>query len=173
MYYRENPGSVYFFERDPKSDRWHEAKRIGGIDDIFISVDIEGRFVLIGESKGGSHESGLATLYERDASGTWRLKQTLKPRVPYKSGAFGSVVSFDGESALIAGYDEQLGKNFNIDRVVYEFKRNPDTDEWTQRRIFDVGAVAFGYAIATGGGFALIGQVSDEEPGAAYVVQIR
>jgi hypothetical protein len=149
------------------------VKRLGGIDDIFISIDIEDRFVLIGESKDGAHESGIATLYERGDDGTWALRQTLKPRVPYKSGAFGSVVSFEGESALIAGYDEQLGKNFNIDRVVYEFKRSEATDEWTQRRIFDVGAVAFGYAIATGGGYAVIGQVSDQEPGAAYVVQIR
>ncbi len=173
MYYKEKSGSVYFFERNPKTNQWREVKRIGGIDDIFISIDIRERFVLIGESKGGARESGVATLYERNEEGDWKLRQTLKPNVPYKSGAFGSVVSFDGENALIAGYDEQLGKNFNVDRVVYEFKRSEVSDEWTQRRIFDVGAVAFGYAIATGGGYAVIGQVSDQEPGAAYVVRIR
>lgn len=173
MYYKEKSGSVYFFERDPNTNQWREVKRIGGIDDIFISIDIRDRFVLIGESKGGARESGVATLYERNEDGEWKLRQTLKPSVPYKSGAFGSVVSFDGENALIAGYDEQLGKNFNVDRVVYEFKRSESSDEWTQRRIFDVGAVAFGYAIATGGGYAVIGQVSDQAPGAAYVVRIR
>lgn len=172
MYYEEKPGSLYVFERDPASGRWREVKRIGGIDDIFISVALDDRFILAGESLDGSKKSGIATLYERSEEG-WALKQIIKPNVPYKSGAFGSAVSFDGRSALIAGYDEQLGKNFNIDRVVYEFKYSEPLDEWKQRRIFDVGAVDFGTAIAAGGGFAVIGQVSDQEPGAAYVVRIR
>ena len=173
MYYREKPGSFYIFEQNPTTKSWREVQRFGDIDDIFISIDLDGNFVLVGESKDGSKSSGIATLYERNEDGRWTLKQTITPRVPYKNGAFGSEVSFDGESALIAGYDEQLGKNFNIDRVVYEFKRSPASDQWTQRRIFDVGAVAFGYAIAAGGGFAVIGQVSDQEPGAAYIVQLH
>ena len=173
-YYKEKPGSMYIFERDPALDSWKEVKRIDGLDDIFISVDIDGNYILAGESQDGSKKkSGAATLYERGPDGTWSLKQTIEPKVPYKNGAFGSEVSFDGESALIAGYDEQLGKNFNIDRVVYEFRRSDQSGLWTQRRIFDVGAVAFGYAIAAGGGYAVIGQVSNEAPGAAYVVQIR
>lgn len=172
-YYEEEPGSLFIFERNPESNTWKRVKHIGGIDDIFISVDIKSNYVLAGESRGGSKRSGVATLYERQESGDWVLKQTLKPRVPYKDGAFGSAVSFDGENALVAGYDEQLGKNFNIDRVVYEFKRKSGSDEWTQRRIFDVGTVAFGYSIAASGGFAVIGEVSDQEPGAAYVVEIH
>ncbi|MFK7847868.1 MAG: hypothetical protein AB8G77_21445 [Rhodothermales bacterium] len=173
MYYKEKPGSLYIFERNPATDKWKEVKRIGGIDDIFISVAMDDRYILAGESLDGSKKSGIATLYERSDDNTWALKQIIKPNVPYKSGAFGSEVSFDGKSALIAGYDEQLGKNFNIDRVVYEFKYSEPLDEWKQRRIFDVGAVDFGTAIAAGGGYALIGQVSDQAPGAAYVVRIR
>ncbi len=172
-YYDERPGSLYIFERSEKSNAWREVKHITGIDDIFISVDIDGNHVLAGESREGPRQSGGASLYERQEDGSWILKQVLKPRVPYDHGAFGSAVAFDGEHALVAGYDEQLGKSFNIDRVVYEFKRDENADAWTQRRIFDVGTVSFGYAIATGGGFALIGEVSDQEPGAAYVVQIR
>ena len=173
MYYKEKPGSLYIFERDPQTNRWSEVKRIGGIDDIFISVALDDKYILAGESLDGSKKSGIATLYERSDDGQWGLKQIIKPNVPYKSGAFGSTVSFDGQSALIAGYDEQLGKNFNIDRVVYEFRYSQALDEWKQRRIFDVGAVDFGTAIAAGGGFAVIGQVSDQAPGAAYVVKIR
>jgi len=172
-YYDEEPGSLFIFERNAETDEWQKVKHIEGIDDIFISVDIEANYVVAGESRGGSKRSGVATLYERQEDGDWVLKQTLKPRVPYKDGAFGSTVSFDGENALVAGYDEQLGKNFNIDRVVYEFKRKPDSEEWTQRRIFDVGTVAFGYSIAASGGYAVIGEVSDQEPGAAYVVEIH
>ncbi len=173
MYYKEKPGSLYIFERNPATDEWKEVKRIGGIDDISISVAMDNNYILAGESLDGSKKSGIATLYERGDDNSWALKQIIKPNVPYKSGAFGSAVSFDGKSALIAGYDEQLGKNFNIDRVVYEFKYSEALDEWKQRRIFDVGAVDFGTAIAAGGGYALIGQVSDQAPGAAYVVRIR
>ncbi len=173
MYYEEKPGSLYIFERDPATDQWSEVKRIGGIDDIFISVALDGKHILAGESLDGSKKSGIATLYERSEDGSWALKQIIKPNVPYKSGAFGSTVSFDGTSALIAGYDEQLGKNFNIDRVVYEFRYSEALEEWKQRRIFDVGAVDFGTAISAGGGYAVNGQVSDQEPGAAYVVRIR
>lgn len=173
MYYEEKPGSLYIFERNPQTNRWSEVKRIGGIDDIFISVALDDKYILAGESLDGSKKSGIATLYERSDDGQWGLKQIIKPNVPYKSGAFGSTVSFDGQSALIAGYDEQLGKNFNIDRVVYEFRYSEALDEWKQRRIFDVGAVDFGTAIAAGGGFAVIGQVSDQAPGAAYVVKIH
>jgi hypothetical protein len=173
MYYRERPGSLYVFERDPASDTWRERKRFGGIDDIFISVDLSDGRVLVGESREGDDDAGGATLYERDAAGEWGLAQTLLPRVPYPHGAFGSEVAFDGDSALLAGYDEQLGKDFNIDRVVYEFRRHAETGEWTQRRIFDVGAVAFGYAIAAGREFAVIGEHSDQQPGAAYIVKLR
>ena len=172
-YYEEEPGSLFIFERNPDTESWEQVKHIKGIDDIFISVDIEGNYVIAGESRGGNKRSGVATLYERQINGEWELKQTLTPRVPYKDGAFGSAVSFDGENALVAGYDEQLGKNFNIDRVVYEFKRKGDSGEWAQRRIFDVGTVAFGYAIAASGGYAVIGEASDQEPGAAYVVEIH
>ncbi len=173
MYYEERPGSIYIFERDPATDTWSEARRFGDIDDIFISVDISGGRILVGESRDGRDESGAATLYVKNDAGDWVLEQSLQPRVPYKHGAFGSEVAFDGATALIAGYDEQLGKNFNIDRVVYEFKRHPETGVWSQRRIFDVGAVAFGYAIAAGGAFAVIGEHSDQAAGAAYVVRLR
>ena len=90
MYYKEKPGSLYIFERDPASGQWLEAKRIGGIDDIFISVALDGRYILAGESLDGSKKSGIATLYERGDDGSWALKQIIKPNVPYKAGAFGS-----------------------------------------------------------------------------------
>ena len=172
-YFRAKPGSIYVFERDAATNTWSEAQRIGGIDDLRISVDVSHGRILVGESRAGDGKSGEATLYEKNEAGKWALTQTLRPRVPYKDGAFGTEVSFDGDSALIAGYDEQLGKDFNIDRVVYEFRRKPDSGEWTQRRIFDVGAVAFGYSIAAGSEFAVIGEHSDQQPGAAYVVRLR
>ena len=171
-YYEEKPGSIYIFERDSTTGVWDGGQRIGGIDDLFITVDMSGDHILVGESRAGRRKSGEAILLEKMPDGKWEKAHVLKPNAPYELGAFGSAVSFNGKQALVAGYDEQLGKNFNIDRVVYEFKFHEATGTWRQGRIFDVGEVAFGYAIAMGDMFGIIGQVSDQEPGAVYVVQV-
>lgn len=172
-YFRKRPGSVYVFDRDPASGTWHETTRLGGIDDFFIAVALDGDRILVGESKGGKDASGLATLFERDSTGTWRERATLAPATPYKDGAFGSAVALHGDRALVAGYDEQLSFEFNINRVVYVFGHFPDTGAWEQVHIIDVGQVAFGSALDLDDGFALIGQASEQEPGLAYVVRIH
>lgn len=170
-YVQERPGSVYIFERDGEG-RWREKTRVGDIEDFFISVAINGDRVLVGESKKGRRDSGAATLIERQPDGTWARTAELQPRTPYEHGAFGSTVALRGDVALVAGYDEQLGYQFNIDRVVYVFVFDPEAKKWKQRRVIDVGEVAFGTALALAGEFALIGQASAAEPGAAYVVRI-
>ncbi|MFQ5569799.1 MAG: hypothetical protein ACE5G0_09005 [Rhodothermales bacterium] len=172
-YFRHSPGSIYIFERDSTTARWHEAARFGDIDDFFISVDIEGERVLVGESKDGKKKAGLATLYERTANGTWHKAATLRPPTPYDHGAFGSEISLAGNRALIAGYDEQLQMNFNIDRVVYIFEYDPAADTWTYQNIVDIGEVAFGTAVDLDGKIALIGHASGNQPGAAYVVRLK
>lgn len=171
-YFAYRPGSVYVFERNA-SGTWHEAARFGDVDDFFISVDVDGDHVLVGESKAGSSKSGEATLYTRDASGTWRLAETLRPATPYKHGAFGTTVALQGGYALVVGFDEQLGLDFNIDRVVYVFRRDEGTGRWRQRHIIDIGEVAFGSALDFDGGVALIGNVSDRRAGEAYVVRVH
>lgn len=172
-YFQKRPGSIYIFERDAASDTWNEVAHFGGIDDFFISVDIEGDRALVGESKGGSDESGVAKLFTRDAAGEWKQTATLRPPTPYDHGAFGSVVSLDGNRALAAGYDEQLRQDFNIDRVVYIFEHDEATDTWKYRHIVDIGEVAFGASVDLDGAVALIGRASEAEPGAAYVVRLR
>jgi hypothetical protein len=169
-YFAEQPGSVYVFERE--GGTWKEKAHIRGVDDFFISVALDGDRVLVGESKGGRNASGLATLYERDADGRWAEAAALYPRVPYKLGAFGSAVALQGDRALVVGYDEQLSLEFNIDRVVYLFVRDPELGAWKQRRVFDIGEVSFGSAIDLDEHFALIGQSSEQHPGLAYVVRI-
>jgi hypothetical protein len=172
-YFDRRPGSVYLFERDPATGTWQETTRLGSIDDFYISVSLSGDWLLVGESKGGRGKSGVATLFAREAPGTWRHRVTLQPNPPYDDGAFGSAVALDGDRALVAGYDEQLGFSFNIDRVVYVFAHNPETNAWRQRSIMDIGEVDFGVAIDVDGDLAIIGQASDARPGAAYVVRLR
>lgn len=172
-YFEYNPGSVYLYERNPQSGDWEETTRIGEIDDFFISVDLEGDRLLIGESKDGRRQTGAATLYERQPNDQWKRITKIRSRTPYELGAFGSVVSFGDGFALATGYDEQLRMDFNIDRVVYVFREDPETDDWKQQQVVDIGEVAFGSAIAHDGPYAIIGHASEAEPGAAYIVQIR
>jgi len=169
-YFAREPGSVYVFEE--VADReWEESAVIKDIDDFFISLSLSGEMLIVGESREGREDSGVATIY-RDLGDTWTRVTTLRPSTPYESGAFGSTVSIDGDWALVTGYDEQLGKEFNIDRVVYAFHRNDD-GEWPQRRIIDIGRVAFGAATGQSGTTAIISSVPETEAGSAYVVYLR
>ncbi len=172
-YFRRGSGSVYVFERDAATGRWREAARFGDVRDFFLSVAIRGDRVLVGQSKAGHDKEGAATLYTRDSTGTWRHTATLRPPTPYDHGAFGSEVALDGDHALVAGYDEQLRLNFNIDRVVYVFAYDPAADAWRYKSIVDIGEVAFGTSVALDGPVALIGRASEHEPGAAYVVRLH
>jgi len=168
-YFQERPGSVYLFNRTAAGE-WVFEERIGGVRDFFISLDLQGDLLLVGERKAERRQSGRATLYRRAEDGEWRQEAVMMPRKAYALGAFGSLVSLSEDHVLAAGFDEQLQMDFNIDRVVFLFGRDPDTGDWTQRRIVDIGEVAFGASIDHDGRYAVIGQAGDSEPGAAYVV---
>jgi hypothetical protein len=79
-------------------------------------------------------------------------------------------VSLNLPWALVTGYGEQLGKDFNIDRVVYTFRR--DGEAWRQRTILDIGEVDFGAALDQHDSRALVSSVPDGAPGSVYVVQL-
>ncbi len=166
------PGSLYVLEYDEGNDEWKITQRFGGIDDFFIPVDLLGSRIIVGERRAEPGASGRATVFERDASGSWHKNARLKPVNPFDLGAFGSEVSLGENRALVVGFDEQLRFEFNIDRVVYVFDRLED-GRWQQRHIIDVGEVSFGSDISTDKNLALIGETSDSLPGTAYVVQIH
>lgn len=170
-YFRYRPGSVYFFTLDADGERWVQTARHGGMDDFFISVDIDGNRAIVGESKAGRNDTGAATLFELNSAGTWSRAATLRLNNPYDHGAFGTDVAIEGDYALIVAYDEQLGLDFNVDRVVYVFKRSA-TGTWREHQVIDVGEVAFGASIDLDGGYAVIGSAADAQPGAVYVARL-
>jgi hypothetical protein len=180
-YAADRTGAVYVFERrrgrsaDRANARWEQAARLTGFDDFSIPVALDGDRLLVGESRAGDDRSGAATLYRRTAGGPWKRQERLRPRTPYRNGAFGTAVSLSGERALVTGYDEQLGLDFNIDRVVYVFQRLGDGPDarWRQQHILDVGDVSFGTAVDHGGDRALVGHVPERGPGAAYVIGLQ
>jgi hypothetical protein len=81
-------------------------------------------------------------------------------------------VSVEGRWALVTGYDEQLDKEYNIDRVVYVFRWRRERG-WTQRTLLDIGEIDFGAALDQNGSMALVSSVPEGGPGAVYVVQLH
>jgi hypothetical protein len=126
----------------------------------------------VGEDRAGGNESGRATLFRLTGTGGWARAATLHPSIPYESGGFGAQVSVEGRWALVTGYDEQLEKEYNIDRVVYVFRRDRG-GAWRQRTILDIGEVDFGAALDQNGSMALVSSVPEGGPGAVYVVQLH
>jgi len=164
----EEPGSVYLFHYDAGPGSWHTVAQLRAIEAFFIDLDLYGDRLVVGQDRAGSDASGEVSVYERRGHGDWRHATTLRPSVPYESGAFGTTVSTYGDAILAAGYNEQLGREYNIDRVVYAFRK--EGDEWRERRIFDIGEVDFGAAMAQGEGLALISSVPEGRAGTVYVV---
>jgi len=127
--------------------------------------------LVVGEDRAKDDNSGAATVYIRGDT-TWTRTTTLRPSIPYESGGFGAQVSVEGDWALVTGYNEQLNKEYNIDRVVYVFRRRRGRG-WTQRTLLDIGEVDFGAALDQNGSMALVSSVPEGGPGAVYVVQLQ
>jgi len=169
-FFDREPGSVYVFRHDPATGRWREEAHLTGIDAFFIDLDLHGSTLIVGEDRARDDDSGAAVVYTRKDS-TWTESTTLRPSIPYESGAFGSTVSVHGRRALVTGYDEQLGNEINIDRVVYVFYRRT-SDTWRERTILDVGTVHFGAALDLDARIALIGSVPETESGTAHITRV-
>jgi hypothetical protein len=169
-YFDRDPGAVYLF-RQEEPNQWQETTLIQEVDAFQIALDLYGSTLVVGEDRAGGEGSGQATLYRDDGGGHWERADALHPSIPYDSGGVGAAVSVEQDWALITGYDEQLDKEFNIDRVVYVFRRRGNR-AWRQRTILDVGQVDFGAALAQNGSMALVSSVPDGGPGTVYVVQL-
>lgn len=169
-YFEREPGAVCVFRYNPNTRQWRETALLRDIEAFHVALDLSGSTLIVGEARAGSDESGRASLYTDEAS--WQRTTALHPSIPYESGAFGGKVSVEGRWALSTGYDEQLDKAFNIDRVVYVFRRR-GVGTWRQRTILDVGQVDFGAALDQNGSMALVSSVTGGEPGTVYVVQLN
>jgi len=169
-FFDRGPGSVYVFRHDPVTNRWREDAHLTGIDAFFIDLDLHGTTLIVGEDRARDDDSGAATIYTR-GDATWTRSATLRPSIPYESGSFGGAVSLHGRRALITGYDEQLGKEINIDRVVYVFRRR-SRGTWEERTIIDLGTVHFGASLDLDGRIALIGSVPETESGTVHVTRV-
>jgi len=171
-YFRDAPGSVCLFHYDASAGQWHDDAVLRGIDAFFIELALHDSTLLVGEDRAGQRGAGEAAVFSRGMHGEWTQTATLHPSRPYASGAFGMAVALTDQWALITGYGEQLGKAFNIDRVVYAFRR-VRRGTWNERSILDIGQVDFGAALDVQGSQALVSSVPTDGPGTVYLVQLR
>lgn len=169
-YFQDQPGSVYIFQQE--FDSWLPAERVGDVNDFFISIDVDRNRVLVGESKARSDASGSATIFEKNRYDEWYESHVLRPNKPYDAGAFGSEVALDENYALVVGFDEQLGLDINIDRVVFVFKFDHENETWRQIHVIDVGEVSLGTDLDVDGRLAAVGSASEQEPGSVYIVRL-
>jgi hypothetical protein len=171
-YFARDPGAVYVFRHEEDPDRWRETGLLRGIDAFHVALDLYDTTLLVGEDRAGENESGRAALYRNAGNRGWARDTVLHPSIPYESGGFGAQVSVEGRWALVTGYDEQLDKEYNIDRVVYVFRWRRERG-WTQRTLLDIGEIDFGAALDQNGSMALVSSVPEGGPGAVYVVQLH
>lgn len=165
-----SPGRATIYDFSDADRSWKKSGTIGSIASFFMPLDLDGDRILVGESKAGKSESGRARLFElRDSK--WIETTVFQPQLPYAYGAFGSLVALRNDTVLIVGFDEQLERDKNVDRVLYVFQKGPE--KWSQKSILDVGSPFFGSSIAVFGDQALVGESSERSFGAAYVVQIN
>jgi len=168
--YRYNrPSAVLIFYRQ-QDGSWQLETTLGGIRDFNPALALKGNDLLVGERLGGRHNGGRVRHYQRQRDGRWILVTTLDPPQPYPNGGFGATLAFDGQRALVAGFDEQLGLDFNVDRVVYVFVRA--NANWCFWRRIDPGEKAFGAALSLHDALALIGVPRESAPGSAYLVPL-
>lgn len=171
-YFEYQPGAVYVFKREASTGTWREATVLTDIEAFLIDLDLHESVLLVGENQAGDESGGRATVYMETQDRIWKTVRTLHPSTPYESGAFGGIVSVGDTWALATGYDEQLEKEVNIDRVVYVFRRE-GSRTWKQHTILDIGQVDFGAALDLNGSMALISSVPSEGGGAVYVTRLH
>jgi len=171
-YFERRPGTVYVFRHDADTGAWREMAILRDIEAFQIDIDLHKSVLVVGEDRAGDGNAGRATVYLEGEDDSWTKSHTLRPAFPYESGGFGGTVSVEEGWVLATGYDEQLDKEFNIDRVVYVFRRR-EGEAWTQHTILDVGEVDFGAALDQNKGMVLVSSVPPDGPGTVYVVQLH
>ncbi len=168
-YRYDRSSAVLLFIRQANGS-WRRDTTLSGIRDFNPALALIDDELLVGERLGGRHSGGRVRHYRRQGE-RWTLVATLDPPQPYPNGGFGAVLAFDGRQALVSGFDEQLGLDFNVDRVVYAFGRT--ADRWCFWRRIDPGEKSFGAALSLYGDRALIGVPREGAPGAAYLIPLE
>ena len=171
-----NQGSAYVFTRS--GTKWmQQAKLTAGdgatYDQFGWSVALDGDTALVGayaDNVGTSSDQGSAYVFTR-SDNTWAQEAKLTAGDGAAYDQFGWSVAFDGETALVGAYADNVGANRDQGSA-YVFTRSGTT--WTQEAKLTAGDGAagdfFGNSVALDVNTAILGAVGDtSDQGSAYV----
>ena len=186
-----NSGSVYVFTRDTAgylTSGWTQRAKLtasdAAADDFFgQSVSIDGDTVVIGayldDDVNGS-SNGSAYVFTRNTAGDLTSGWTQRAKLTANDGAaddyFGSIVSIDGDTAVIGAWADD-DNNATNSGSAYVFTRDTAgdlTSGWTQRAKLTANDAAaddyFGKSVSIDGDTVVIGADGDgSSSGSAYV----
>lgn len=136
------------------------------LDNMGISVDISGNYMVVGawgddQNETGQRisEAGAVYLYKKQSDDSWKLlKKLLSPQAELL-GYFGFSVGIDQDIIAVGAYNEAMGSNANAGAVyVYKINNNDEIEEITRLTAPDAGpADYFGYSVAIHQPYLLIG----------------
>ena len=165
-------GSLYVFVRSEQT--WSLQQKItasdGAPDDGFgtwrVNLDMDGNTLAVGspqDDDNGSN-SGSARIYIRSEN-TWSLQQKLLASDGESSDLFGGAVSIDGDTVVVAAYeDDDKGENSGS---VYVFVRSENTWMLEQKIVSDDGFEydGLGSSVALSGNTIVVSVPSDDDKG--------
>ncbi len=172
-------GAAHIYKKN--GSKWIHQTQILPENDEFNghfgnSVSIKGESVLIGEScQGYPYETdyGAAYIFSKDNNGKWNQETKLSPAKGFINNFFGCSVSLDKDTALIGASGDNI-KGVDTGSA-YIFKYNgtgwyqqemliPNDSEWGDN---------FGISVSLDGDTALIGSMSDNDKGSAYIFKFN
>ena len=166
-----NAGAAYVFVRN--GSEWVEQAKLTAADgtqgDRFgwrVAISEDTIFVGAVEADDLSGGSGAVYVFARD-DGTWIQTQKLTPGDDAASDNFGRSISLRADYAII-GAKTQPDEFGNFSGSAYVFAYNGDV--WAEQAKLTptngTDSDRFGYSVAMGDGYAMVGAIGDAESGA-------
>ncbi len=165
-----NSGAAYVFVRD--GNTWIEQAKLiasdGGSGDLFgwrVAISGDTAFIgAIGDDDNGNN-AGAVYVFAR-SEGTWTQQAELTASDGTAGDEFGRRLSIHGDHTVIAAR-KSGDENGNYSGSAYVFVRNGDT--WTEQAKLTAGdgttSDRFGYSVAIGEDYAVVGAIGDGENG--------
>jgi PKD repeat protein len=177
-------GAAYLFRRDGPG-LWSEVAKLSppppsAQPEHGSAVALTDDFAVVGAWRQtvGFDQAGAASVYERQADGSWPLVAQLQAPHPQDGGRFGNAVALDGARLLVGAPGQSA--DHPGQGVAYLYERDAAGDWVLVSRLEAQDAAnfdGFGHSVALDGDLALVGAPQDDhfdvDAGSAYVFQLH
>lgn len=167
---REGVGAVHVYVRDAASAAWELHSSLLGSDDAGVaphfgqSVAVDGDTLVVGAPWADGHfpDTGAAYVYERDASGAWQHRATVRPSTSHADEMFfGQRVAISGSTIVVAApvADDETGTSPT--GAVYVYVRDAVSGVWGLEQVLrhanQSTFIYFGGDVAIDGDMLVVG----------------